>query len=68
MINLLLPLLMIFFLKKKHSAVVLLEEFSRYKINNMASFVKTIKLADKKNQSNAPFLKNKSNFEGKGIK
>ena len=48
MINLLLPLLMIFFLKKKHSAVVLLEEFSRYKINNMASFVKTIKLADKK--------------------
>ena len=68
MINLLLPLLMIFFLKKKHSAVVLLEEFSRYKINNMASFVKTIKLADKKNQSNAPFLKNKSNFEGMGIK
>lgn len=68
MINLLLPLLMIFFLKKKHSAVVLLEEFSRYKINNMASFVKTIKLADKKNQSNAPFLKNKANFEGMGIK
>ena len=68
MINLLLPLLMIFFLKKKHSAVVLLEEFSRYKINNMASFVKTLKLADKKNQSNAPVLKNKANFEGMGIK